>query len=48
MYRDGMQKRGRDDAWGNVPQFYHDWQFMVVASFSGHFLLSHGLGTRLV
>ena len=24
------------------------WQFMAVALFSGHFVLHHGLGTRLV
>jgi len=32
-------------AWGsslNVPQLHNlDWQFMAVASFSGHFLLPH-------
>ena len=24
------------------------WQFMAAAMFSGHFLLQHGLGTKLV
>ena len=37
---------------GDLPKTYHMFtaycQFMVVTSFSGHFLLPHGLGMRLV
>ena len=39
---------------GGLPKTYHKfttftyWQFMAVASFSGYFLVPHGLGTRLV
>ena len=39
-----------DSAWESsiTSHKFTNWHFMAVALFSGHFLLQHGLGTRLV